>query len=127
MWVPASRRYPGARRSVGYAVVTTDTPRACQASHPATYLIAQKGAISGSPVEASAGKRRIRSSAGCAVYDRGVRLATVLLVLTRIVEERIIRYMIVDSAIYVDGRRAGEPTSLQETYVVCREQHGLPG
>lgn len=59
------------------------------------------------------------------MYDRGIRLATVLLLLTRIVEERIIRYMIVDSAIYVDGRRAVEPTSLQETYVVCREQHGL--
>ena len=59
------------------------------------------------------------------MYDRGVRPATVLLLLTRIVEERIIRYMIVDSAIYVDGRRAVEPTSLQETYVVCRERHGL--
>ena len=91
------------------SIYTPDTG-ACQASHPATYLIAQKGAISGSPVEASKGKRRIRSSAGCAVYDRGVRLATVLLLLTRIVEERIIRYMIVDSAIYVDGRRAVEPT-----------------
>lgn len=33
--------------------------------------------------------------------------------------------MIVDSAIYVDGRRAVEPTSLQETYAVCREQGGL--
>ena len=127
---PRPRRYPGARRSVGYAVVTIDIYASIQglsSLHPATYLIAQKGAISGSPVEASKGKRRIRSSAGCAVYDRGVRLATVLLLLTRIVEERIIRYMIVDSAIYVDGRRAVEPTSLQETYVVCREQHGLPG
>ncbi len=36
-----------------------------------------------------------------------------------------IRYMIVDSAIYVDGRRAVEPASLQETYEACREQQGL--
>ena len=34
-------------------------------------------------------------------------------------------YMIVANAIYVDGRRAVEPTSLQETYEACREQHGL--
>jgi len=33
--------------------------------------------------------------------------------------------MILDSAIYVDGRRAVEPASLQETYEACREQHGL--
>jgi len=33
--------------------------------------------------------------------------------------------MIVDSAIYVDGRRAAEPASLQETYEACRKQHGL--
>ena len=33
--------------------------------------------------------------------------------------------MIVDNAIYVNGRRAVEPTSLQETYEACREQHGL--
>jgi len=33
--------------------------------------------------------------------------------------------MIVDSAIYVDGRRAVEPGSLQETYRACRERHGL--
>jgi magnesium transporter len=33
--------------------------------------------------------------------------------------------MIVDSAIYVDGRRAAEPASLQEFYKACREQHGL--
>ena len=33
--------------------------------------------------------------------------------------------MIVDNAIYVDGRRAVEPASLQETYEVCRERHGL--
>src|SRR5215218_5305252 len=33
--------------------------------------------------------------------------------------------MIVDSAIYVDGRRAAEPASLEETYEVCRKQHGL--
>src|SRR5215217_4882032 len=38
---------------------------------------------------------------------------------------RIIRPMIVDSAIYVDGRRAAEPASLQETYEACRKQHGL--
>jgi magnesium transporter len=33
--------------------------------------------------------------------------------------------MILDSAIYVDGRRVVEPTSLQETYQACREQQGL--
>ena len=33
--------------------------------------------------------------------------------------------MIVDSAIYVDGRRTAEPRSLQETYDACREQHGV--
>jgi magnesium transporter len=33
--------------------------------------------------------------------------------------------MIVDSAIYVDGRRAVEPSSLQEFYEACRQQQGL--
>ena len=33
--------------------------------------------------------------------------------------------MIVDNAIYVAGRRAAEPSSLQETYEACRERHGL--
>ena len=33
--------------------------------------------------------------------------------------------MIVDSAIYVDGRRTAEPRSLQETYNACREQRGI--
>jgi magnesium transporter len=33
--------------------------------------------------------------------------------------------MILDSAIYVDGRRAVEPGSLQETLEACRAQHGL--
>jgi len=33
--------------------------------------------------------------------------------------------VIVDNAIYVDGRRAAEPASLQETYEACRKQHGL--
>jgi magnesium transporter len=33
--------------------------------------------------------------------------------------------MIVNSAIYVDGRRAAEPASLREFYEACREQHGL--
>jgi len=33
--------------------------------------------------------------------------------------------MIVDNAIYVGGRRAAEPVSLQETYEACRERHGL--
>jgi len=33
--------------------------------------------------------------------------------------------MIVDNAIYVDGRRVAEPTSLQETYQASREQRGL--
>ncbi len=40
-------------------------------------------------------------------------------------DRSIIRYMIIDNAIYVDGRRAAEPSSLQETYQACREQHGL--
>ena len=35
------------------------------------------------------------------------------------------RYMIVDNAIYVDGRRAAEPASLEETYEAFRKQHGL--
>src|SRR5918911_5770482 len=33
--------------------------------------------------------------------------------------------MIVDNAIYVDGRRAAEPSSLRETYQACRERRGL--
>jgi len=33
--------------------------------------------------------------------------------------------VIVDSAIYVEGRRAAEPRSLQETYEVCREERGV--
>jgi magnesium transporter len=33
--------------------------------------------------------------------------------------------MIVDNAIYVDGRRVAEPSSLQETYEACRQQRGL--
>ena len=33
--------------------------------------------------------------------------------------------MIVDKAIYVDGHRATEPTSVRETYKACRERHGL--
>jgi magnesium transporter len=33
--------------------------------------------------------------------------------------------VIVDNAIYVDGRRTAEPSSLQETYQACREQRGL--
>jgi magnesium transporter len=33
--------------------------------------------------------------------------------------------VIVDSVIHVDGRRAAEPHSLQETYEACREQRGL--
>jgi magnesium transporter len=33
--------------------------------------------------------------------------------------------MIVDNAIYVDGRRVAEPSSLQETYEACRVQRGL--
>jgi magnesium transporter len=37
----------------------------------------------------------------------------------------IIRYMIVGNAIYVDGRRAAEPSSLQETYAACRDHRGL--
>jgi len=33
--------------------------------------------------------------------------------------------MIVDSAIYVDGKRTAEPRSLQEAYEACRERRGL--
>jgi magnesium transporter len=33
--------------------------------------------------------------------------------------------MIVDNAIYVDGRRTAEPTSLQETYEECRQRGGV--
>jgi magnesium transporter len=33
--------------------------------------------------------------------------------------------MIVDNAIYVDGRRAAEPRSVRETYKACRERHGM--
>jgi magnesium transporter len=33
--------------------------------------------------------------------------------------------VIVDNAIYVDGRRAAEPASLEETYEACRKRHGL--
>jgi magnesium transporter len=33
--------------------------------------------------------------------------------------------MIVDSAIYVDGKRAAEPGSLDETYQACRSQEGI--
>jgi magnesium transporter len=33
--------------------------------------------------------------------------------------------MIVDNAIYVNGHRAAEPASLEETYEACRKQHGL--
>ncbi len=33
--------------------------------------------------------------------------------------------MIVDSAIYVDGHRAAEPASLDETYQACRSQEGV--
>jgi magnesium transporter len=35
------------------------------------------------------------------------------------------RYMIVDNAIYVDGRRTAESSSLRQTYQACREQRGL--
>src|SRR5215204_4630423 len=33
--------------------------------------------------------------------------------------------MIIDNAIYVDGRRTVEPSSLRETYEAVRDQHGL--
>ena len=33
--------------------------------------------------------------------------------------------MIVDNAIYVDGKRASEPESLRETYDACRSQRGI--
>jgi magnesium transporter len=32
---------------------------------------------------------------------------------------------LVDNAVYVDGRRTADPTSLQETYEVLRERHGM--
>ena len=35
------------------------------------------------------------------------------------------RGVIVDNAIYVDGRRTAEPISLQETYDACRERRGV--
>ena len=34
-------------------------------------------------------------------------------------------FVIVDNAIYVDGRRAAEPNSLQETYEACHERRGV--
>src|ERR671911_498744 len=33
--------------------------------------------------------------------------------------------MIVDSAIYVDGKRTAEPPSLRETYEACRQRRGV--
>src|SRR5436305_9726201 len=33
--------------------------------------------------------------------------------------------MIVDNAIYVDGRRTAAPTSLRETYEACRQRSGV--
>jgi magnesium transporter len=33
--------------------------------------------------------------------------------------------MIMDNAIYVDGRRAATPSSLEETYEVCHQHHGM--
>ncbi|MDP9478850.1 MAG: transporter, partial [Actinomycetota bacterium] len=33
--------------------------------------------------------------------------------------------VIVDNAIYVDGRRAAVPRSLRETYEICREGRGF--
>ena len=33
--------------------------------------------------------------------------------------------MVVDSAIYVDGKRTAEPYSLRETYEACRQRRGL--
>ncbi len=38
---------------------------------------------------------------------------------------RIMPAMIVDNAIYVDGRRAAEPGSVYETYEACRTQKGI--
>ena len=46
-------------------------------------------------------------------------------ILTPARESRMIRGMIVDNAIYVDGRRAAEPGSLRETYEACRERRGM--
>src|ERR687894_119453 len=36
-----------------------------------------------------------------------------------------IKPMIIDSAIYVDGKRTAEPPSLQETYEACRQRRRL--
>src|ERR687886_2098768 len=33
--------------------------------------------------------------------------------------------MIVDNAIYVEGRRVATPSSLKETYEVCHQRHGM--
>ena len=33
--------------------------------------------------------------------------------------------MIVDNAVYVDGRRTTEPRSLEDTYEACRESRGF--
>ncbi len=33
--------------------------------------------------------------------------------------------MLVNNAVYVDGRRSAEPQSLEETYEVLRDRHGM--
>jgi magnesium transporter len=40
-------------------------------------------------------------------------------------KKRGVRMMIVDSAIYVDGRRTAEPKTLRETYEAAHEQRGV--
>jgi magnesium transporter len=40
-------------------------------------------------------------------------------------KKRDVRMMIVDSAIYVDGRRTAEPKTLRETYEAAHEQRGV--
>ena len=65
----------------------------------------------GGPKRGPSGARRLRSSTS-GVWRLPLQKAYDSLV-------------IVDSAIYVDGRRAAEPRSLQETYDACRNQRGI--
>ena len=74
----------------------------------------------------------VREGDGVSTAPQGLPCATVAVIWLLLPDSQrvsrhgcTIRYMIVDSAIYVDGRRAAEPASLQATYEACREQHGL--
>jgi magnesium transporter len=55
----------------------------------------------------------------------GGRRAPVLRLLTRTVSRAYDVYMIVDNAIYVNGRRAAEPASVHETHEALRQQPGV--